>query len=119
MGFIVLEGLEFYAFHGHFKEEQVVGNKFEVNIIIETNTETPGISDKLEDALDYVSVYSLISHEMKMSSYLLENVIYRIKSKLIDQFPSIMSFELKVTKFNPPVGGKVQKVSVIEKYITK
>ena len=28
MGVIELENMEFYAFHGCYKEEQVVGNKF-------------------------------------------------------------------------------------------
>ena len=39
MGLIEIEGMEFYAYHGHFKEEQVVGNKFLVNVSIETDCE--------------------------------------------------------------------------------
>ena len=65
MGIIEIEGMEFYAYHGHFKEEQVVGNKFLVNISIETNCTIAGISDNLNDALDYQKVYTLIKEEME------------------------------------------------------
>ena len=35
MGTILLEGMEFFAFHGCFKEEQIIGTKFIVDIQIE------------------------------------------------------------------------------------
>ena len=28
MGLIEIEGMKFYAFHGHFESEQIVGNEF-------------------------------------------------------------------------------------------
>jgi len=37
MGLIQIENMEFYAFHGHFKEERIVGNKFLVDLTIETD----------------------------------------------------------------------------------
>jgi dihydroneopterin aldolase len=36
MGKITLEGLEFFAFHGYYDEEQKIGNKYGVDITIET-----------------------------------------------------------------------------------
>jgi len=27
MGKILLEGMEFFAYHGHYKEEQIIGTK--------------------------------------------------------------------------------------------
>jgi dihydroneopterin aldolase len=29
--------MEFYAFHGHYVEEQIVGNKFLIDLLIETD----------------------------------------------------------------------------------
>jgi 7,8-dihydroneopterin aldolase/epimerase/oxygenase len=43
--------MEFYAYHGHFKEEQVVGNKFLVSIAIETDCSKAAESDQFNDAL--------------------------------------------------------------------
>lgn len=112
MGIIEIEGMEFYAYHGHFKEEQVVGNKFLVNISIETNCTKAGISDNLNDALDYQKVYTLIKEEMEKKSFLLENICSRILDKLYLQFNSIEKASIKVSKINPPMGGQIKKVSV-------
>lgn len=112
MGIIEIEGMEFYAYHGHFKEEQVVGNKFLVNISIETNCSKAGISDNLNDALDYQKVYTLIKEEMEKKSFLLENICSRILDKLYHQFNSIEKASIKVSKINPPMGGQIKKVSV-------
>ena len=35
MALIEIEGMEFYAFHGHFDVEKVAGNRFLVNLKIE------------------------------------------------------------------------------------
>ena len=32
MGKIIIEEMEFYAFHGHYQEEQIVGNRFLVDL---------------------------------------------------------------------------------------
>jgi len=112
MGLIEIEGMEFYAYHGHFKEEQVVGNKFILDIAIETDTLKAGISDDLKDAVDYQIIYKIIKEEMLINANLLENVAHRIKSSLQKQFPQVQSIKLKISKINPPIGGIINKVSV-------
>ncbi len=112
MGQIIIEGMEFYAYHGHFIEEQIVGGKFIIDITIDTDTEKAGKSDSLSDALDYQDVYKTIKNEMKTKSFLLENIAHRIINKLFDNFLSISAIALKVSKINPPLGGKIEKVSV-------
>ena len=57
MGTILLEGMEFFAYHGHFKEEQIIGTKFIVELEIEYDSSTAEKSDKLHDALNYQEVY--------------------------------------------------------------
>jgi 7,8-dihydroneopterin aldolase/epimerase/oxygenase len=112
MGQIIIEGMEFYAYHGHFEEEQIVGGKFLVDIIIDTDTEKAAKSDSLNDALDYQAIYKDIKAEMEITSYLLENITYRIMDRLFKNHSSIKRTELTVTKLNPPIGGKVNKVSI-------
>lgn len=112
MGLIEIEGMEFYAYHGHFKQEQVVGNKFLVNIAIETNCTNAGQSDNLKDALDYQKVYSLIKEEMEQKSFLLENICKRVLDRLYNEFDTIQKATIKVSKINPPMGGQIEKVSI-------
>ena len=112
MGLIEVEGMEFYAYHGHFIQEQVVGNKFIVHASIETNCTYAGYSDNLVDALDYQKVYNLIKKEMEQNSYLLENICTRILDKLYAEFQTINKATIKVSKLNPPMGGQIERVSV-------
>ncbi len=112
MGLIEIEEMEFYAYHGHFKQEQVVGNKFTVNISIEANCATAAISDNLHDALDYQKVYKIIKSEMEKKSYLLENICKRILDSLYENFDIIKKATIKVSKHNPPMGGQIGKVSI-------
>ena len=112
MGLIEIEGMEFYAYHGHFIQEQVVGNKFLLNIAIETNCEKAAQSDNLKDALDYQKVYNLIKQEMDRTSFLLEHICNRILDRLYAEFDTIETATIKVSKINPPMGGQIEKVSI-------
>lgn len=112
MGKIAIEGMRFYAWHGYFESEQIVGNDFIVDVEMETDCKKAALSDNLEDALNYQAVYDLVKKEMQIKSRLLENVVKRILNAISEQFPSVKSAGVKVSKLNPPMGGQVEKASV-------
>ena len=112
MGQIHLEDMEFYAFHGHFKEERIVGNKFLVDLILETDMSVAGVSDNLNDAVNYQAAYKLVKREMEKKSHLLENIAKRILDTIINELPGVTSATVKIRKMNPPMGGKMRAVSV-------
>jgi dihydroneopterin aldolase len=113
MGLIQIEGMEFYSFHGHFKEEQIVGNKFLVDLNIETDMDKPAESDNLKDAVNYQRAYEIIKLQMDNKSNLLENIAKRILDALYSELDGITKVTVKVSKLNPPVGGKINSVSVV------
>ena len=112
MGLIKLEDIEFYAYHGCFEEEQVAGNWFTVNLSLETDMKLPSKSDQITDALNYQIVYEIVKHEMEIKSHLLENVASRILKSLFDRFGQLDQATIRVSKMNPPMGGKMKCVSV-------
>ena len=112
MGLIQIEDMEFFSYHGCFKEEQIIGNKFIVNIDIETDTKKAELSDDINDALNYQRVYEYIKEEMKTTSHLLEHVCKRIIDVLYKNFSGIEKISVKVSKMNPPMGGQINKVSL-------
>ena len=112
MGIIEIEGMHFYAFHGHFESEQKVGNEFIVNLKIETDCSQASKSDNLDDALNYQTAYEIVKKEMNITSHLLENVAKRILDSLYLYFPAINKAEVKISKINPPMGGEIEKVSI-------
>lgn len=112
MGIIRLENMEFYAFHGHFKEEQIVGSKFLVDLVIETDMTQPAQSDNLKDAVNYQKAYKLVKEEMTKKSHLLEHIAKRILDSLFRELDGMERVTVKVAKINPPVGGKMDSISV-------
>jgi len=113
MGLIQIENMEFYAFHGHFKEEQIVGNKFLVDLKIETDMTRPSETDNLKDAVNYQQAYQIVKKQMEKKSYLLENIAGRILNAIYEEMDGIKKVTVTVAKMNPPMGGKIGSVSVV------
>ncbi len=113
MGLIQIENMEFYSFHGHFKEERIVGNKFLVDLTVETDMEAPAASDNLKDAVNYQRLYEIIKQQMEMKSHLLEHIAGRILDAIYSEMKGIKKVTVKVSKMNPPMGGKIGSVSII------
>ncbi len=112
MSVITIKNMEFYAFHGCFDEEQRIGTHFSVDISFETSSVLAEKTDKVEDTVDYSKVYQVIKQEMNKPSHLLEHVARRIINAIKQGFPAIEKISVEVKKLNPPVGGKMDYVSV-------
>jgi len=113
MGLIKIENMEFYSFHGHFKEERIVGNKFLVDLTIETDMKLPAASDNLKDAVNYQRVYEIVKSQMEVKSHLLEHIAGRILDAIYTEMKGIEKITVKVSKMNPPMGGKIGSVSIL------
>ncbi len=112
MAQIALEKMEFFAYHGCFSEEQIIGTRFIVDLWIETDTAEAEQTDKLSKTINYQDVFLLVKMQMAEKSKLLEHVGRRILNALKDEFPEINSATIKVSKMNPPLGGKIGSVSL-------
>ncbi len=112
MSIISIEGMEFFAYHGCFKEEQVIGTKFHCDLFLEVDTTKAEQTDNLNDTVNYQEVYQVLKAEMAVKSKLLEHVGRRILEKVKAQFPQVEHARLKIRKLNPPLGGKMDFVSI-------
>jgi 7,8-dihydroneopterin aldolase/epimerase/oxygenase len=50
---------------------------------------------------------------MEKPSKLLETVGHAIAAKILQSFKSAINVEVKISKFNPPIGGVCKKASVV------
>ena len=112
MSKIILENMEFHAFHGYLEHEQEYGNTFIVTIGMKLDTSLAGNTDELENTLNYQLVYDAVKVQMDIPSKLLESVGQRILEYVFNQFPQIQELEVKLSKLNPPLGGRVEMVSI-------
>lgn len=113
MEYLEIKGMKFHSYIGHFDEEKEIGNKFDVSIRLGIDYLKAAETDKLKNAVDYVSVYNLIKAEMKKKCNLVENVAFRIKAVIFENFPQVQSIYLKIAKLSPKIGGIVDEMSII------
>ncbi|MBN2236199.1 MAG: dihydroneopterin aldolase [Bacteroidales bacterium] len=112
MSMIAIEGMEFYAYHGCFEEEKIIGTSFIVDLYFKANTTEAENSDDLHKTVNYLEVYRVVKKEMQISSNLLEHISKRILVAVQHNFPAVSWAKVKIQKLNPPLGGKMKSVSV-------
>ncbi len=108
MSRVELINMEFFSYHGCFKEEQIIGNHFLVSFWADSDSTKAELSDNIEDALNYQLIYNLIKAEMTIPSKLMESVARRILLSVKKSFPQISAAEVSISKLNPPIGGRVE-----------
>lgn len=113
MSTISIEQMEFYAYHGCFREEQIIGTRFLVDLYLDLDTQKAEKTDGLADTVNYQEVYLLVKRQMDIKSKLLEHVGKRILDAIRENYPQVSSARLKISKMNPPLGGKIGNVSLI------
>ena len=110
---IRIKKASFYAYHGVFQSEQNVGGKFEADIVIYTDFRFASEKDKLENTIDYESVYKIL-YEVAIAKkyYLIEALAAQVTDELFKRYETIEKLEVRIRKNNPPIGGVVESVEV-------
>ena len=111
-GRIALEGMEFFAFHGFYDEEQKIGNKYGVDLFIDTDLQAAAHTDELPKTVNYEVLYQLVQAEMQVPARLLEHLGHRIIDRVYGKFPHLKQVKVNVYKFNPPLGGICHRARV-------
>lgn len=114
--YIFLDQLKFYAFHGVGAQETLVGNEFTVDLRLKVDISRAAQTDEVNDTVSYADVFEAVKAEMNIPSKLLEHVAGRIVKRLFQDFKTIESIELKLTKRNPPMGADLLSAGVELQY---
>jgi dihydroneopterin aldolase len=99
---INLTNLLFHAYHGVHDEEKVLGGSFEVNIFIKYQPLSLPIN-RLEDTINYVTVYELLKARMHQPTELLETVATEVAAQILAQFSIAHEVNISITKLHPPI----------------
>jgi 7,8-dihydroneopterin aldolase/epimerase/oxygenase len=112
LGTIALEGLEFFAYHGFYDEEQKIGNKYAVDIIVYADFSEAARRDRLSATVNYEDLYKITAAVMKRPARLLEHIAHSLISEIKRQYPAVETVEVSVSKFNPPIGGVCHRARI-------
>ncbi|MBO5801987.1 MAG: dihydroneopterin aldolase [Alistipes sp.] len=107
-----LDGIYLRAFHGCYDLEQQVGNRFRVDVVIRTPLGDLPKTDDVTQAVNYLTVYEIVERTMQRTQRTVEAAAANIIEAIRAEFPQIVEIECTVAKIAPPLGGKIDKVSV-------
>ena len=110
---ISIRGLEVFANHGVFKEENVLGQKFIVNAELVCDTISAGKEDNLEKSVNYAEVCNLITKVMRNNTFkLIEAAAENIAEKILLEYDLIREVTITLKKPWAPIMMSVDTVEV-------
>lgn len=109
---IALQGIRFYAFHGFYPEEQVLGCEYIVDIETELEVYNNG-NDDLSQTVNYERLFNIAKSEMENPRKLIETVAHGMLEKIRHEFLAIKCIRIIIRKMHPPLAGQVEN-SLIE-----
>lgn len=108
---ILLEGMEFHAFHGVMDEERKIGGRYVVNLSVSVPDQS-GADDNINSTINYQAIYDIVKNVMHENSNLIECQAHKIIQAIYRCFANVTNVKIHLYKYNPPVGGKVERAGI-------
>lgn len=116
---IILDGMQFYGYHGVNAEERALGQPYLVDLAVEMDLLTPGKSDRLNDTVSYTHLYRTVQAVVEGEpKNLLEATAQVIADRVLAEFP-VNAVHVRVKKPRPPIKGSVIEYVAVEIYRTR
>jgi dihydroneopterin aldolase len=110
---ILFQGMQFYAYHGVFSEENKLGQTYLVDLEVYMDLRPAGESDQLEKTINYGHLYELVQKIVQGETYnLIETIAEKVASQALETFKQMNEIVVRVTKPNPPIPGHYNAVAV-------
>lgn len=107
-----LDGLQFFGHHGDVDAERTLGGRVDVDVEIRTDLEAAGVSDALDDTVDYVRCFETVRSVVETRRHnLLETVAADIAAELLRD-ARILAVRVRVAK-QPPIAGVFNRFAVV------
>ena len=97
--------MRFHAFHGVLSQERLVGNDYEVTVVMDSDIAAAALSDDVADTINYAEAYEVVRQVMMEPCHLLERVVWNIGVALLARFDRLAAVEVSVVKRNPPMSA--------------
>ncbi|MFI5221414.1 MAG: dihydroneopterin aldolase [Bacteroidia bacterium] len=96
-----ITNVEFFAFHGLYPEEKILGGKYIVDISVELEAEDDASMKRFSEIVNYEKLYSIAKKQMGIPRELVETVAKFILDDIQSKFPKIIFTEVTITKLQP------------------
>ena len=110
---IRIEGLEVFANHGVYAEENKLGQKFVVSATLYADLRRAGESDDLDASVDYGAAAHAIDEYLREHTFkLIEAAAEGVAGMLLATYPQLFGVRIKLEKPWAPIGLPMTGVSV-------
>lgn len=110
---IVLNGMEFFGYHGVIPEENKLGQRFYIDVEMALDLQEAGRKDDLSLTVNYAEAYGLVKEIAEGPPFrLIEALAEQVATVLLQTYTSIYEIAVRVTKPHPPFETHFDGVTV-------
>lgn len=110
---IEIKGIKSFGYHGVFESENIAGQDFFVDILLELDLTRASVSDDVTDTVNYSEITDLVVEEITGERVaLIEKLAGRIADRIKSAYPQVAAVSITVHKPQAPVNAQVEDISV-------
>ena len=110
---IEIKGIKSFGYHGVFESENIAGQDFFVDILLELDLTRASISDDVSDTVNYSEITDLVVEEVTGERVaLIEKLAGRIADRIKKSYSQIVTVSVTVHKPQAPVNAQVKDILV-------
>jgi dihydroneopterin aldolase len=111
---IFIKGVLIHARHGLMEHESEVGQRFVIDLELDTDLSESSRTDKLSDTVSYSNVVATATSAFKDTNYkLLERAAGAVADAILATFPRIRAVKVTVHKPHAPIAAIFEDVGVV------
>ena len=110
---IEIKGIKSFGYHGVFESENIAGQDFFVDVLLELDLTRASISDDVSDTVNYSEITDLVVEEVTGERVaLIEKLAGRIADRIKKSYSQIVTVSVTVHKPQAPMNAQVKDISV-------
>ena len=111
---ITVKDLEVFANHGVYEQENFLGQKFVISAVLHTDTRMAGLTDNLENSINYGEVSHLIKKVVEENTWnLIEKIAEEVAHTILVTYSNLVKqVDITVKKPWAPINLPLDTVSV-------
>ena len=104
---IILKNMKFFAYHGVLEKEQLEGQYFYIDVEMFMDIKKAGLSDHLEDTINYGEVYEIVKKVTINNKFqLLEKLADQVYREILSTYGEMEKILVRVRKPDAPIDGE-------------
>lgn len=108
-----IKNMMFYGFHGYYEYEREQGQKFYLDVTVDTKDDTVCNTDDIKDGVDVAAVYDIVKDVTENKRFTTLSALGgHIGDKLLKKYPHFAAVTVTTRKPNVPISGSLDYVEV-------